>query len=251
MNLNKILSLSLGLVVLATVAVLTGTSTVGASPHINSLIAAPPPPSVPVNVVNTPLAVSGTVNANINGTPTVNVASLPPVNATLTSSSITVANPVASPLPVHDVNDPADNPYSATVCFSPSAVEGCTPAASTFTIPGTTPSGQAVKQLVVDFVSGTCYTVPGGEVTHLSLLVTPPSGVSYYSQSQYSLSFVPAQTLSAGGSISVVYSQQTRAYVIPNSTISFGASYSTQYLGGAAPPPLFCDMNLQGHFVTQ
>jgi hypothetical protein len=71
MNLKKILSLSLGLVVLATVAVLTGTSTVGASPHINSVIAAPPPPSVPVNVVNTPLAVTGTVTANI-GTPTVN-----------------------------------------------------------------------------------------------------------------------------------------------------------------------------------
>jgi hypothetical protein len=54
MNLKKILSLSLALVVLATVAVLTGTDTVGASPHLNSLIASPPPPSVPVNVVNTP-----------------------------------------------------------------------------------------------------------------------------------------------------------------------------------------------------
>jgi hypothetical protein len=69
MNLNKILALSLALVVLATVAVLTGT--VGASPHLNSLIASPPPSSVPVNVVNTPLAVTGTVTANI-GTPTVN-----------------------------------------------------------------------------------------------------------------------------------------------------------------------------------
>jgi hypothetical protein len=186
MNLKKILSLSLGLVILATVAVLTGTGTVGASPHINSLIASPPPPSVPVTVVNNPLQVAGTVNANI-GTPTVNVASLPPVSATPTNSSITVANPVTSPLPVHDVNDPADNPYSASACFSPSGVEGCTPAASTFTVPSTTPSGQAVKQLVVDFVSGTCYTVPGGEVAYLSLLVTPPTGVSYYSQSQYSL----------------------------------------------------------------
>jgi len=91
MNLKKVLSLSLGLVVLATVAVLTGTGTVGASPHLNSLITSPPPPSVPVSVVNTPLAVTGTVtanigtptvNANINGTPTVNVASLPPVSAT-------------------------------------------------------------------------------------------------------------------------------------------------------------------------
>jgi len=41
MSLKKILSLSMGLMVLATVAVLTGTSTVGASPHINSLIAHP------------------------------------------------------------------------------------------------------------------------------------------------------------------------------------------------------------------
>lgn len=250
MNFKKTLSLSLGLVVLGIGAVLIGTGTVGASPHLNSVIAAPTPPSVPVTVVNPSLAVTGSVNANI-GTPTVNVASLPTVNATLTNSSITVANPNTSPLPVHDVNDPADNPYSATACFSPSGTGGCTTAASTFTVPSTlTPSGQAVKQLVVDFVSGTCYSATGGEVTNLSLLVTPPSGVNYY-QTQYAATFVPVQTLSAAGNVSYAYSQQTRTYVLPGSTITFEASYNTQYLGGTAPPPLFCDTNVQGHFVTQ
>lgn len=188
MNLKKILSLSLGRVVLATVAILSGTSTVGASPHINSLIAAPPPPSVPVTVTNPSLAVTGsvgisgtpsvninnspTVNANILGTPSVSVASLPAISATLTNSSITVGNPATNPVPVHDVNGPAANPYSANPCVSPSGTGGCTPTANTITVPSVTLSNQSVKQLVIEFASGSCYSVTGGEIFALELLIT-------------------------------------------------------------------------------
>jgi hypothetical protein len=84
--LKKSISLALGLVILAAVAVVMTAGKVGASPTLNSLAAASTTPSIPVAVTNTPLPVSiagtptvnaniGTPNVNINGTPTVNVNS--------------------------------------------------------------------------------------------------------------------------------------------------------------------------------
>jgi len=77
--LKKSISIALGLLVLAAVAVVITTGTVGASPSLVPLAAAPPTPSIPVSVTNTPLLVTGTVNANI-GTPTVNINGTPTVN---------------------------------------------------------------------------------------------------------------------------------------------------------------------------
>src|SRR5215475_9065222 len=84
--LKKSISIALGLMVLAGVAVVITTGTVGASPSLAPIAAAPPTPAIPVTVTNTPLPVNiantptvnaniGTPNVNINGTPTVNVNS--------------------------------------------------------------------------------------------------------------------------------------------------------------------------------
>ena len=95
--LKKSISLALGLFVLAAAAVVITAGTVGASPSLVPIAAAPPTPAIPVAVVNTPLPVTGTVNANINGTPTVNVNSLPAVqlsgtpNVNLATSSTSPA----------------------------------------------------------------------------------------------------------------------------------------------------------------
>jgi len=71
--LKKILSLSVGLVVLGTMLIVINTGTGSAqNVHLNGGAAAPTIPAIPVTVANTPLPVQGTVNANINGTPTVN-----------------------------------------------------------------------------------------------------------------------------------------------------------------------------------
>jgi len=108
--LKKVLSLCLGLIILATTAVLISTGSLGAqTAHLN-LFASPPPPSIPVNVTNTPLPVTGNVNANItNGSVpvsgTVAVSSLPPVTLN-GASSVSVSNTSAAPLFV-------DNGYTA------------------------------------------------------------------------------------------------------------------------------------------
>lgn len=92
---KKIVWLTLALVLLAAVAVVVTTGTVGASPRVVP-VAAAPTPSVPVTVVNTPLPVTGTVTANLTGTST--------LNANITNPSLTVGNVATSPLFGEDVN---------------------------------------------------------------------------------------------------------------------------------------------------
>jgi hypothetical protein len=129
MSLKKILSLSMGLMVLATVAVLTGTSTVGASPHQLPDRSPPPPPSVPVNVVNTPLAVSisgtPTVNANI-GTPTVNATITGAPNVNVANTSLTIGNPVTNPVLVSEMADTYNQEYSWLLCQTNDPISGAT-----------------------------------------------------------------------------------------------------------------------------
>ena len=91
--LKKSISLALGLVLLATVAVVISTGTVGASPRVNSIAAAPPTPAIPVAVTNTPLPVQGTVNANVSGT--VGVSSLPAVQLSGTPTVNLSTSPTA------------------------------------------------------------------------------------------------------------------------------------------------------------
>lgn len=249
-QLKKSLTLALGLAVLGTTAILITTSSVGASPRINPVNAAPQPPSVPVTVVNTPLPVSGTVNANI-GTPTVNVASLPAitgnVNATLTNSSVTVNNSAANPIQVRAVNNAASNPYYTGGCSSPAQLQGCAggPGYDTITVPSTTDSGQPITAVEIDLVSGSCFSVPGGEIVNVAFTIRPPSGVG-----PFGVNAVPVVTYSDSSSIDYAFSQQTHIYALAGSTLVIGESYRTAY-SATAPPPLFCSMSIIGNYVLQ
>jgi hypothetical protein len=111
--LKKSISLALGLVLLATVAVVITTGTVGASPRMSSIAAAPPTPAIPVSVVNTPLPVQGTVNANVSGT--VGVSSLPAVQLSGTPT-VNLNTTPTSPLYV-DADRSARNGFNAS-CFT-------------------------------------------------------------------------------------------------------------------------------------
>jgi hypothetical protein len=111
--LKKSISLALGLVLLATMAVVITTGTVGASPKVNSIAAAPPTPSIPVAVTNTPLPVQGTVNANVSGT--VGVSSLPAVQLSGTPT-VNLNTTPAAPLYV-DADRSARNGFNSS-CFT-------------------------------------------------------------------------------------------------------------------------------------
>jgi hypothetical protein len=92
----KHLSQTSGLLVLATTLVLVNPGSAGA---------APPTPSIPVSVVNTPLPVQGSVTAAVTGT--VGVSSLPAVNLNTTPTT---------PLYV-DAERPARNGFNVS-CFT-------------------------------------------------------------------------------------------------------------------------------------
>lgn len=238
MKLKKILSLFLGLVVLAAVGILIGSDTVGASPRLNPLYAATPTPPIPVTVANTPLPVSGMVSANILGTPN--------VNATLSNASVSINNTPTTPVLVRDVDNPAGHPYTAKGCNSVTGVDGCLqgPGYDVLTVPSTTPSGETVKMLVVEFVSGVCHADPGLGILATSLSVTPPVGLVVYPNV-----FVPHVTFSDSSIVWYAFSQQTRIYVTPGSVMQIATGFQGPSNGGQ--PSYFCNMTINGHFVAQ
>jgi hypothetical protein len=152
--LKKTISIALGLLVLAGVAVVITTGTVGASPSLMPIAAAPPTPSIPVAVTNTPLSVTGNVSATINGTPTVNA------NLTGTANvNATIVNPATSPLLVRDI-DAGRSPYEIRLTMT--IDDGSTQSQTGFDVP----SG---KRLVIE---------------HVSARVQGPAGEKYYAQLQ-------------------------------------------------------------------
>lgn len=262
MNLKKILSLSLGLVVLATVAVLTGSSTVGASPHINSLIAAPSPPTVPVNVVNTPLAVSingtPTVNANI-GSPTVNanILGTPNVSATISGTpavNATITNPVTTPVLISNVADSFNQELSTNLCEtdvpnSTYCTSGGYPATATYgsatyglyVIPSFTNDSRPVKEAVIEYVSGDCSAGAGDDLINLYLASPGVTGISYI--------IPPVKTYTnSQGVMYWSFSQLTKIYAYPGAQVAVVVQ-SAAILGPGQSQS--CNAQITGHFVTQ
>jgi hypothetical protein len=169
------------------------------------VVAAPPTPSVPVDVTNTPLPVTGNVNATISGTPAVTISGMPTL-AIASGAAVSVNNAATNPVLVSDVDNPAHNSIIG-LC----GVSGGTGSCNLFTetVPGTTtvPAG---SELVIDSVSGTFF-VPTGSVPNLvevgaqmggapyAVYFTPvlqgtSAGNSYYTVSQATTIFCDAST---------------------------------------------------------
>ena len=163
--LKKSISIALGLLVLAAVAVVITTGTLGASPSLVSIAAAPPTPSIPVNVTNTPLSVIGTVSANI-GTPTVNVNSLPAVQLSGTPN-VNLATSPTSPVFVEE-GYAARNAASSEcdAAFDGNGILNCTLA--------TVPAGHT---LVIETITCAAGVATGSQVVPIVLnMGGPPIG---------------------------------------------------------------------------
>jgi hypothetical protein len=218
---KKIVSLCIALLGLAAVAVIVTTGTVGASPRLHSIAAAPPTPAIPVTVANTPLPVTGNVSATINGTPTVN----------LTNSS-------NNPLFVRDV-DNARQPILGgcpIILVDTSRFASCN-------LSFTDVNGAALtavplgKRLVIEWVSGEFDFLPTGSLPlHFALqVVTANAGTGF--------SFVPTKI----GAVNSAYdqwqiSQQTRLYSDPGSTVSLSVLTNTS-------APVTAIVQVSGYFV--
>jgi len=126
--LKKSISL-VGLALLATVAVVITTGTVGATPKVNSIAAAPPTPSIPVAVTNTPLPVQGTV-------------------AISNSPNVTLSNTSATPLYVRDVDSSPLQPYMMWC-----TLDAFSPPGGNFPSCIFNPTPPAGKRFVIEFIS--------------------------------------------------------------------------------------------------
>jgi hypothetical protein len=204
--LKKILSLSVGLVVLGTLLIVINTGTGSAqSVHLNSMAAATTIPAIPVTVANTPLPVTGTVNTNINGTPTVNVGSLPAVQLSGTPA-VSVSNTASTPLYV-DADRPARNSFSAS-CFTDNYDPVYGQASCTiFTIP-------AGRQVVIESVSCTAEVAAGQGPAQADLIIPniPYGAAPTSAQGYYFPLAMTRQTLSTSGVDIWAITNQFRAY---------------------------------------
>jgi hypothetical protein len=133
-------------------------------------------------------------------------------------------------------NIPSDcNPYSSALVAPPS-----------FTVPAKTASGKNVKQLVVNFVSGSC--VGTGRTTELLLYGEPSTPILLAdSGDNFSQNVVPmavAQFNDVPGQNAVqAFAQQTQLVYLPGTVVS--ASYD--YVNGGL---VRCRAQLNGYFVT-
>jgi len=141
-----------------------------------------------VQVMNTPLPVTGTVNATINGTPTVNVASMPPISVgqVTLAGNVPVVNPTSNsapvPLLIRDSDAAARQPFSYldSCTFGSPNADTC---GGAFSI---VPDG---KILVLEDVSGSC-TINGPlDFTPQLSLVNVGSGLNnaYLPLTQYNV----------------------------------------------------------------
>ena len=208
-------------------------------------------PSLPVKVTNTPLpvtgsvnaAVTGTVNANVTNTPSVNVSSLPAVQLAagttvgVTGGTVSLTNTATTPIFTRGVDNPANQPFAQTLCFS-SASGGCNAAPGSFTVPTVTgtPSA-AVQRLVIEYYSAQCQfanAADGG----LNLEVITAGSDNFYYIGPLSLdTSVPGVSQPNP----YKYNQQARIYADPGTNVYLNTG------SGVGPGSITCTVTVSGY----
>ncbi len=203
----------------------------------------PPPPTIPVKVENTPLPVSGSVNAavtgtvGISGTPNVNVVNTPSVNATQSgpwSVSITgmpsVSLSTTTPLTVTSASDPSSSTFTpvsggANGTF---ASGSCQASASATTVS----SGQL---LVVENVGASAVLGAGQKLASFSINPATPSGLTQWA---------PTYQTDDGTNAYFGASQAMRFYVTAGNVVSWTADATSTSDSGS------CHFSFSGYLVN-
>ncbi|HET6201000.1 MAG TPA: hypothetical protein VFD93_11720 [Candidatus Acidoferrales bacterium] len=192
-----------------------------------------------VNVVNTPVPVTGNINANVTGsvnatltgTPSVNVSGMPAVNVASVSGNVPVTNPLdgsGNPIPLGvqtDESSPVE--LSCQQSFSSgSSVASCSPS---FTVP----SGELLIIDDVSLIAGLSSGQPSG-----SVIVFFPFGnnVNF---------FLPLDAQGSTFGLNVfVAAQRTHIYSVASEPVSCAITAST-----AQTPPAEMQCVIVGHLV--
>ena len=198
--------------------------------------------SAPVTVMNTPLPVTGSVNAAVTGT--VGITGTPSVNATITNSSVpvsgtvavsslptvnlggnvTVGNTSANPVLTQATDNPASQPFqffNTTESFP----------GFSFTVPGH-------KELVIEYLYIACFSPTNIQPTFAFQLNTAAGGFAGIYK------FAPtASTVNGGGFLST--NQTVRIYADP------GTEVGISLIGASIGSPITsCETTVSGHLVS-
>lgn len=212
------------------------------------------PHVVPVNVTNTPLPVTGTVNVgNFPATQNVNVTNTSlAVSGSVGVSSlpnVPLNNSNTNPLFERNVDNPATEPFQAILCYGVSngvATNRCYAAASTqpsgFSVPTTTTDGKPVKALVIQFVDGGCGVSSEGVILDVDL------------STQVFQNVIPGDTIQGFHQVPFHLNPLTSSilqWATPLQTIVVASAGVQFFVDTQIGTSCNCSMNLSGYLVTQ
>jgi len=167
------------------------------------------------------------------------------------ATSVQVINPESDPALTRDVENPANRPFAKTLCLTD--ISGACDAGQTqpelpseFVVPSLMNTGEPVKQLVIEFVSGTC--IGSGRSTFVEIASQPSGGFDNpdtgdnFTRNRFPLAV--AQFLQAPGvNGAQAFAQSARIYLEPDVTVRI--SFDIVAAGG-----IVCKAQLNGHFVV-
>jgi hypothetical protein len=166
------------------------------------------------------------------------------------STPVRVINPATAPALIRDVDNPATRPFSKLLCATdiPTACDAALTQPDlprSFVVPAITNTAQPVKQLVIEFVSGTC--IGTARATFVEIARRPGAFTSSDAGDNFSTNRFPlavAQFLS-GGAVngSQAFAEAARIYFNPGDTVAMTFDFATA--GNTV-----CRAQLNGHFVT-
>ncbi len=167
----------------------------------------------------------------------------------IVSTLVTVANTPTNPVPTRDVADPTNFPYSAELCAEINADSCARNLSEAFVVPTVTSTGNPVKELVIEYVSGSCSfdaTVPlfldGIYLTSANPPDTNNPSAPYQATGQqvyvYGNSHIPGD---------LPFASPVRMYVAPGAQVNFGGVYAGTNAGYSSS----CYGNLTGYLVPR
>jgi hypothetical protein len=150
----------------------------------------------------------------------------------IAAALVQVTNTASSPVPNRDVDNPATEPFDASLCNSDVATgDPCSGVGKNFTVPTTTPDGRAVARAVIEQVSGNCLTTE----TRLLIVELSPVGGAHPS------TYLPTPIDTNGNSI---FSLLVKMYLNPGEEVAMAS-------GIAGIGDFTCNLSVVGHLVAK
>jgi hypothetical protein len=199
-----------------------------------------------VRILNQAMAVLGTVVVIA-----VIAALVTPKTAhAIVATAVNVVNPSASPVPTSNVG-PSNEPFFTQTCISHTNSIYCAGVPAFFMVPSNTVDGKTVTRLVIEHVSGICFSNGSGVYSTQLEQVTPTSSQNLangYNIPNLQFGPGPIAPLAAANDVftnTQSFSQPMRFYADPGGVVSY------QYQVAGDVTYAFCNWYTEGYLATQ